>query len=75
VTTNCSFFLPNNLKYDNKNISIKSKVLLVLSTIALVTSIFVPLWRIELDAPQYPEGLMMQIHANKLVAKWILLMA
>jgi len=47
-------------------ISIKSKVLLVLSTIALVTSIFVPLWRIELDAPQYPEGLMMQIHANKL---------
>ncbi len=48
------------------SISIKSKVLLVLSTIALVTSIFVPLWRIELDAPQYPEGLMMQIHANKL---------
>ena len=48
------------------SISIKSKVLLALSTIALVTSIFVPLWRIELDAPQYPEGLMMQIHANKL---------
>jgi copper chaperone NosL len=47
-------------------ISIKSKVLLVLSTIALVTSIFVPLWRIELDAPQYPEGLMMQIYTNKL---------
>jgi len=28
--------------------------------------IFVPIWRIQLDAPQYPEGLEMQIYANKL---------
>ncbi|MBP7274222.1 MAG: nitrous oxide reductase accessory protein NosL, partial [Saprospiraceae bacterium] len=27
---------------------------------------FVPLWRIELDAPQYPEGLKLSIFANKL---------
>lgn len=25
-----------------------------------------PIWRIELDAPQYPEGLVLQIHADKL---------
>ncbi len=47
-------------------ISIQSRILLVVSAIALTVSIFVPIWRIELDAPQYPEGLMMQIHANKL---------
>lgn len=47
-------------------ISIQSRILLVVSAIALTVSIFVPIWRIELDAPQYPEGLMMQIHAGKL---------
>jgi copper chaperone NosL len=43
-----------------------SRLLLAITSILLVISIFVPLWRIELDAPQYPEGLMMQIFANKL---------
>jgi copper chaperone NosL len=47
-------------------ISKLSRSLLILTSISLVVSIFVPIWRIELDAPQYPEGLMMQIHANKL---------
>lgn len=41
-------------------------MLLLLAAIALAVSIFVPIWRIELDAPQYPEGLMLQIFANKL---------
>lgn len=50
----------------NNKISIFSKVLLFLGAISLVISIFVPIWRIELDAPQYPEGLCLQIHANKL---------
>ncbi len=48
------------------NISKLSRVFLVISAILLVISIFVPIWRIELDAPQYPEGLMMQIYSNKL---------
>lgn len=48
------------------NISKKSQVLLFLSAIALSISIYVPIWRIELDAPQYPEGLMLQIFANKI---------
>lgn len=43
-----------------------SKVLLIVSAILLAISIFVPLWRIELDAPQYPEGLVLQIFPNKL---------
>ena len=47
-------------------ISNKSRALLIISALALTVSILVPIWRIELDAPQYPEGLMLQIYANKL---------
>jgi copper chaperone NosL len=43
-----------------------SKLLAVLGCVALVASLFVPLWRIELDAPQYPEGLALQIFPHKL---------
>ena len=34
--------------------------------LALVAVLFVPLWRIELNAPQYPEGLMLLIYPDKL---------
>lgn len=47
-------------------ISFLSRFLLVVAASLLVVSIFVPIWRIELDAPQYPEGLMLQIYSNKL---------
>ena len=43
-----------------------SKVLLIVSAVLLATSIFVPIWKIELTAPQYPEGLGLKIYANKL---------
>lgn len=41
------------------------RVLMILCGISLVATIFVPLWRIDLEAPQYPEGLMMLIYASK----------
>jgi len=43
-----------------------SKLLLVIAGISLVIAIFIPIWRIELSAPQYPEGLVMLIYADKL---------
>ncbi len=43
-----------------------TQVLLILSGIFLFISIFVPIWRIDLDAPQYPEGLRLLIYSNKL---------
>ena len=49
-----------------KNIGTISKGLLLIAGILLVVSLFNPIWRIELDAPQYPEGLALTIHANKL---------
>jgi copper chaperone NosL len=49
-----------------KNIGLMSKALLVISGVLLVISLYNPIWRIELDAPQYPEGLALTIHANKI---------
>lgn len=43
-----------------------SRGLLVVAAMALVASLFVPIWRIELAAPQYPEGLALLISANKI---------
>ncbi len=50
---------------ENK-VSIVSRIVLIIAAIMLLISIFVPIWRIELDAPQYPEGLAMLIYSNKL---------
>ena len=40
--------------------------LTVLGGIVLFTVLFFPIWRIELSAPQYPEGLVLLIYSNKL---------
>lgn len=43
-----------------------SRVLLALASALLLFALTVPLWRIQLFAPQYPEGLGMDIHASTL---------
>lgn len=48
------------------NLSLASKVMLSIVGLLFVASLFLPLWRIELDAPQYPEGLTLQLHADKI---------
>lgn len=50
----------------NARLSTYSVISLILAGLSLCISIFVPIWRIDLDAPQYPEGLRLLIHANKL---------
>jgi copper chaperone NosL len=42
------------------------KLLLIATAVCLAAAIFVPIWRIELSAPQYPEGLVLQIFSFKL---------
>ena len=54
------------MKSTENKLGTLSKVLLIVAAALLVTSIFTPIWRIELDAPQYPEGLALLIYANKL---------
>lgn len=48
------------------NTSFTSKVMLLSAAVFLIISIFLPIWRIELGAPQYPEGLILLIKANAL---------
>lgn len=47
-------------------ISMISKGLLLVVMLLFIASLFVPMWRIELEAPQYPEGLVLQLYANKI---------
>lgn len=50
----------------NTRISNLSKILLVVAAICLATNLFLPIWKIDLFAPQYPEGLVLLIYADKL---------
>ncbi len=43
-----------------------SRILLALLVIPLVLSFTQPLWRISMEAPQYPQGLYMDVYAYKL---------
>lgn len=43
-----------------------SRVLLAIASLSLIITYFTPLWRIDLWAPQYPEGLSMKIWLTKL---------
>lgn len=43
----------------------KSKILMVLGTLMLLSLFMFPLWNITLEAPQYPIPLGMDIHVNK----------
>src|SRR5262245_64573375 len=44
--------------------SLRSRVLLAIASAILLFARSLPLWRIQLVAPQYPEGLGMEIRAN-----------
>ena len=47
-----------------------TKILLMVLGVGLVIAIFVPIWSIFLNAPQYPEGLAMYIHSNKVSGEY-----
>lgn len=49
-----------------KNLSTPVKLLLVIGACLMVATLFVPMWYIDLNAPQYPEGLRMLIYPNKI---------
>ncbi|HEX5150576.1 MAG TPA: nitrous oxide reductase accessory protein NosL [Parafilimonas sp.] len=43
-----------------------TRVIVFLSALLMIGVFFLPMWRIELSAPQYPEGLVLQIFPDKL---------
>ncbi|MEO8147244.1 MAG: hypothetical protein ABI723_06385 [Bacteroidia bacterium] len=49
-----------------KKLSIISRVIIAVTSLSIIISYFIPVWRIDLFAPQYPEGLVMKIWLNNL---------
>lgn len=43
-----------------------NRIAIILSSLLLLGALMFPIWKIELTAPQYPEGLSLKIWANKL---------
>ncbi|HEX4957426.1 MAG TPA: nitrous oxide reductase accessory protein NosL [Lacibacter sp.] len=48
------------------NISSRAQIISVICAVALGISLLFPLWRIDLTAPQYPEGLGLKIYPHKI---------
>jgi copper chaperone NosL len=52
-----------------QKLSVTSRILVAFASGALIAVFFLPAWRIDLFAPQYPEGLTMNIWINKLTGQ------
>lgn len=50
----------------NKKITNITRAALFICALGLLVVLFTPMWRIDLQAPQYPEGLRLLIYADKL---------
>lgn len=50
----------------NNQLTPIARIITILCGLALIIVLFVPLWQIELAAPQYPEGLVLKMYPNKL---------
>lgn len=47
----------------------RSRLILFVAAVSLVVVYFFPIWQIDLEAPQYPEGLGMEIWVNTVTGK------
>ena len=50
----------------SEKMNYKMKVATIICSIGIFLVLFFPMWKIELSAPQYPEGLVLKIWPNKL---------
>ncbi len=56
--------IPNELLYRERKRFIVPSFLLGLAALLLLTSMFLPYWKLTLLAPQYPDGLKMEAYVN-----------
>lgn len=60
-------FLRRESRFLNRPLNLWSRLLLLGAAVLLVATVFLPLWRIHLVAPQYMEGLQLHIYAYQIV--------
>jgi len=53
-------------EYFKISLTLKSRIILLISVCILVPTFFLPLWQLEFGAQQYPEGLEMFIYADRM---------
>jgi copper chaperone NosL len=61
-----SEFLRQEFRFLHKPLNLTSRILLLLAAIAIVASMFFPLWKMHLVAPQYSDGLDLFIYPYKI---------
>jgi copper chaperone NosL len=54
------------ISLQSQNLKLLSRLIIFICGIMLIIVLFVPLWQIELNAPQYPEGLVLKMFPHKL---------
>jgi len=47
----------------------QSKIIVIVASLILILSFFFPIWYIDLEAPQYPEGIGLEIWLNKITGQ------
>ncbi len=57
-------FVARLTRFFQGQLAARSRILMLLATLAIVPCIVLPTWRITLHAPQYPEGLTLTIYPN-----------
>jgi hypothetical protein len=55
-------------RFLERPLSVASRGLVLLGVVALAGGAFLPLWRIQLVAPQYQEGLTLEMYSHKIAA-------
>ncbi len=58
--------LSREFRFLHKSLNVWSRLLLLAAAIMVAVSVFFPLWKLRLVAPQYANGLTMQIYAYKI---------
>ena len=59
-------YFPEQINYSMKTLGLPSRIVIAIASLSMIGAYFLPVWFIYLMAPQYPEGLTMNIWLYKL---------
>ncbi len=66
IVQHISGFLRREFRFLHKPLNLRSRLLLLTAAATIAASIFFPLWKMHLVAPQYPDGLDLYIFPYKI---------